>query len=444
MAALPPDTIQVKRKRGIDDAPVDFLRVDRSKRYRIISEEVGWVYQRKKVAVEKDKKGKQDAGPEVPTIVPTQEGDEKRLNRPKKTPKAPSSNASTTLEPVPALAPATGLAPGASDLSDPTVNLRKFHLSRPNSSQPSAGVTKKRGATAVFVERGPKRQKSAILTPQIVKDILDQPNTTQSSHSSLLAKDSSPNPQEPESKPVVYKRPGTKPRNKESTAESGTPAKPTVPPSMHNRAANMDELSRAMDFWTLSEINKNLDRVDHLNAKSKSSPVKSRFQPKAPNLRYHERHPTENVAQQQRAKEQAAAPAAAASTSTMDVDMIDTSDDDDYVIETYERVPAERLRDQVVPAHRVGLLVFDNEPDIADFFYGNDDESDDEFPEDEDDENAENYYAHEYPDEELEWDDEFDHNAYQYAAQNFSENEEWDERDFADEAWDASDTVKNF
>lgn len=198
-----------------------------------------------------------------------------------------------------------------------------------------------------------------------------------------------------------------------------------------------------MDTWTLGEISKNLDRVEQLNAKSKSSPAKSRFQPKAPKLRYHERHPTENVAQQQRAKDQAA-PAAAASTSAMDIDMIDTSDDDDYVIETYERVPAERLRDQAVPAHRIGLLVFDNEPDVADFFYGNDDETDDEFPEDEDDENAENYYAHEYPDEELEWSDEFDHNAYHYAAQNFSENEEWDDRDFADEAWDAGDTVKNF
>ncbi|KAK4198165.1 hypothetical protein QBC40DRAFT_95537 [Triangularia verruculosa] len=431
MAALPPDTIQVKRKRGIDDAPVDFLRVDRSKRYRIISEDVGWVYQRKQVAVEQAKKEKQDATPAIPTIVPTAEGDERRLNRPKKTPKAPSSNASTTLEPVPALAP-------TAELSDPTVNLRKFHLSRPNPAGPFAGITKKRGATAVFVERGPKRQKSAILTPQVVKDILEQSSTAQSSDT---AKASSSASQEQNTQPTVYKRPGTKPRTKAPTFESTASSKPAVPPSMHNRAGDMDELSRVMDTWTLGEISKNLDRVDQLNAKSKSSPVKSRFQPKAPKLRYHERHPTENVAQQQRAKEQAAA---AAATSTMDIDMVDTSDDDDYVIETYERVPAERLRDQVVPAHRVGLLVFDNEPDAADFFYGNDDETDDEFPEDEDDENAENYYAHEYPDEDLEWDDEFDHNAYQYAAQNFSENEEWDERDFADEAWDASDTVKNF
>ncbi|KAK0748588.1 hypothetical protein B0T21DRAFT_356855 [Apiosordaria backusii] len=441
MAALPPDTIQVKRKRGIDEAPVDFLRVDRSKRYRIISEEVGWVYQRKQVAVEQGKQEKQDTSSAIPTIVPTEEGDERRLNRPKKTPKAPSSNASTTLEPVPALASATVLAPGAADLSDPTVNLRKFHLSKPNSAQPSAGVTKKRGAPAVFVERGPKRQKSAILTPQVVKDILEQPNTPQPSDNSLPAKTSSSSSQEPDTKPVIYKRPGTKPRNKASASESTTSLKPTVPPSMHSRAADMDELSRVMDTWTLGEISKNLDRMDQLNAKSKSSPAKSPFRPKAPKLRYHERHPTEYVAQQERAKEQAAAAAAAAST--MDIDIIETSDDDDYVIETYERVPAERLRDQVVPAHRVGLLVFDNEPDIAEFFYGNEDETDDEFPEDEDDENAENYYAHEYPDEDLDWEDEFDHNAYQYAAQNFSDNEEWDERDFADEAWDASDTVKD-
>ena len=67
---------------------------------------------------------------------------------------------------------------------------------------------------------------------------------------------------------------------------------------------------------------------------------------------------------------------------------VDVADDDDYVMETYERVPASRLRDQAVPASRVGLLVFDTEPDKADFFYGEEGDSDDEFPEDDENENC--------------------------------------------------------
>ena len=49
---------------------------------------------------------------------------------------------------------------------------------------------------------------------------------------------------------------------------------------------------------------------------------------------------------------------------------------------------------------------------------------------------AENYYTHDYPDEDLDWDDEFDRNACRFATQNDSDNEEWDERDFSDEVWE--------
>ena len=52
---------------------------------------------------------------------------------------------------------------------------------------------------------------------------------------------------------------------------------------------------------------------------------------------------------------------------------------------------------------------------------------------------AENYYAADYPDEDLDWDDEFDRNAYHYTNQNASDMEEFDERDFADDVWEKFD-----
>lgn len=145
---------------------------------------------------------------------------------------------------------------------------------------------------------------------------------------------------------------------------------------------NMDELARVMDSWTLAEIAKNLDKMEERRTTSKYSPATSRFKPKAPKQRYFERHPDDHAAERAREKGSAA---------VMNVDAQDasTDDDEDYVLETYERVPAERLRDRAVPAHRVGLLVFDTEPDMVEFFYGNESDSEEEFPEDEEDENGE-------------------------------------------------------
>lgn len=189
----------------------------------------------------------------------------------------------------------------------------------------------------------------------------------------------------------------------------------------------MDELAREMEAFALTQIAANLSRIDADSAKAaarranfESSPNKSRFRPKVPAQRWAERHP-DQVPQVTDGVDAAS-------------DHGDSTDDDDYVVETYERVPASRLRDQAVPPHRVGLLVFDNEPERVDFFYGNEDESSDEFPEDEEDENgkslalsasfwstanahwpAENHYTADYPNEELDSDDEFDRNPYRYA-----------------------------
>ncbi|KAL2128009.1 hypothetical protein VTI74DRAFT_9855 [Chaetomium olivicolor] len=435
MAALPPDTIQVKRKRGTDEGPVDFLRLERSKRYRNLSGDAGWVYQRKQVATDRSNLTAGTSAPATPTIQATKEGDE---NRPLKRHHKPAQG-DTTTPAAAAAAPAASEPPALPILSHPTTErIRRFHLSRPNSPQPTAGVSKKRTAPAVFIERGAKKQRES-LKAIIQEHSVIPTETPKSLDGSQIARSSTPEAQAPASdaaqkpSPVKLKRPGARAR----TTPAGT--KPTLPPSMRDQGnTNMDELARAMDDWTLAEIAKNLDRMQEQSTKSKYSPATSRFKPKAPKQRYFERHP-EYLAEKERDK--SAQQAAARAAAVMEVDVGDSTDDEDYVMETYERVPAERLRDQAVPAHRVGLLVFDTEPDMVEFFYGNESESEEEFPEDEEDENAENYYAADYPDEDLDWDDEFDRNPYHYMNQNASDMEEFDERDFVDEVWEKSDRI---
>ncbi len=231
-------------------------------------------------------------------------------------------------------------------------------------------MSKKRSVPALFIERGAKKHRESL------KAVIKERNATPTVDSLSTSEDEPAVTEKPA--PVRLKRPGMR----SCTAPN---FKPTLPPSMRDRDnTNMDDLARAMDSWTLDEITKNLDIVEGQRAKSKSSPAKSRFKPKAPALRYHERHPESLAPKEQKtAKEQATAP-----ETVMDVDVADTTDEEDYVLEIYERVPAERLQDQAVPEHRVGLLVFDTEPEMAEFFYGNESDSEDEFPEDDEDENG--------------------------------------------------------
>jgi len=197
--------------------------------------------------------------------------------------------------------------------------------------------------------------------------------------------------------------------------------------------SDVNELARVMDSWTLDEITKNINKMEEQSARSKSSPAKSRFKPKPPKQRYFERHPESVASKQQQ-------PPAGATSMDVDVRVAgDSTDEEDYVLETYERVPAQRLRERAVPPHLIGVLMFDTEPDMVDFFYGKEGDSEDEFPEDEDDENAENYYAADYPEEDLDWDDEFNRNPYSYTNLNDSDREEYDELDYEDDGFEKAD-----
>ncbi|KAK3296010.1 uncharacterized protein B0H64DRAFT_397106 [Chaetomium fimeti] len=429
MAGLPPDIIQVKRKRGKDDDPVDFLRLEETKRSR--SSDGGWVYQRKPADVARaSHAAAEPPSPKIPVIQPTRDGDgERPVRHPRKRTRAPARDD----------AAATGAAPDTPNVPEqpaPTASshsstdrIRRFHMARSNSPQPTAGVSKRRAVPAVFVERGAKKQRETLKAKIQEHNVTPAESPTPVDGSPPLGPSLPANENRAPS-PVKYKRPGH--RACTSTSDN----KPTLPPSMREREkSDVNELARVMDSWTLDEITKNLNKMEEQSTKSKSSPAKSRFRPKPPKKRYFERHPESLAPKQQQ-------PPVDATSMDVDVRVVgDSTDEEDYVLETYERVPAQRLQERAVPPHMVGVLMFDTEPDMVDFFYGNEDDSDEEFPEDDEDENAENYYAADYPEEDLDWDDEFGRNPYSYTNTNDSDREEFDERDYDDDGFENGDQV---
>ncbi|KAM7197729.1 hypothetical protein V8F33_005453 [Rhypophila sp. PSN 637] len=412
MASLPPDTIKVKRKRGVEEGPVDFLRVDGHKRHRSVSGQAVWVYQRKQPSSDLYKN---DRAPGLPVIRATEEGDE---NRPVKALRQKVSRASTTTEAgVNESKPTNEPASGVAETPSPE-QMRRFHLSIPDSLRLPGVASKKRGAPAVFVERTPKKLKNlqGASTPSPVDTPVDRAQSPEPA-----ASQDEPDDGPVRKEPVKNKRPGMRARTTKHTQE--------LPKSLVERHAGVDQikLARDMDAFALSQIKQTIARMEKEDAKTEAR--RNKYKPKAPVKRYAERHPEEHAAELERAK------AAAHNADVMDTTLDDTSDDD-YVTETYERVPASRLRDGAVPASRVGLLVFDTEQVMDEFFYGEEGDSDDEFPEDEDDENAENHYTADYPDEDMPWDDAFDRNPYRYLNHNAEDRElglEIDEEDDEDD-----------
>lgn len=164
-----------------------------------------------------------------------------------------------------------------------------------------------------------------------------------------------------------------------------TPMRREIPESLQKeQGSDMDELTRSMNEFVMQQIGENLARIEERDRKdaaaaarkasSTTSPQPSKFKPKAPVKRYAERHPEVAATQEDMAP-------------TMpSTEGYESLSDDEYVIETYVRVAAGSLSKEIDP-EKVGLLVFDNEPDV-DLFFGEEGDSDDEWPEDDEDENG--------------------------------------------------------
>jgi len=140
-------------------------------------------------------------------------------------------------------------------------------------------------------------------------------------------------------------------------------------------------------------------------AKSRPPTTPLKFQPKVPALRYKDRHPDK-----------------AAALAERDPDAMDL---DDYVIDTYVREIVQPDADGKIPEPQgtIGIIVLNEEDEE---FWNGEDDSDREFASDDEDENAEEYYANDYPEDEMSSDDEFSRDLYKRNYRKGSDDEEYD------------------
>ena len=176
-----------------------------------------------------------------------------------------------------------------------------------------------------------------------------------------------------------------------------------------------------MQAYTLQEIGHSIVEADATQpgGSPATRPIQkpSRFVPKVPKLRYHERHPEQFTDQENDMEGEEL------------LDDMDMDDDSEYIIDTYIRMPAEDV--DVNSSAEFGFLVLDGQSDI-DEFYSGEPESEEDEDYDEEDENgkfytcihqnmktdwhpAENHYTADYPDDDVDSDDEYDRNPYQYT-----------------------------
>ncbi|KAI1302629.1 hypothetical protein F5Y03DRAFT_385420 [Xylaria venustula] len=422
--SIPPQLIRIKRK-ATEEAPVSYLRVQETKRHRSNV----FVYQR-----QNEEATFAESIPPLnqrPVIhispharrAPAFHSTTKQNNAPGNDTSATGdtlihNNNHVTSKTATTRATATASANTDTSTFDSTSGPRRFHMSRkdmllaasPSPGRSHGGVSKKRPATAMFVERKIKRVSSRVLGKHRGtnnNDTATVPPLAPGPTADIMELD------KPE--PKKFKKPGVA---RLAAKDNMVKDKPELPKSMTDRwNVDMQQLTADMEAYAMQQIGLNLQKAEEERREQERSintPSKLKFKPKAPAKRYAERHPEE-------------------AGQSVDKEMVDAdvensdSDDGDYVIETYVRVPASSMGSHVSP-QSVGLLVFDEEPDIE-FFYGEDDESEDEWAEDEEDENAENYYAADYPDEEVASDDEFNMNPYAFRTGNASDLEEYDIED---------------
>lgn len=165
----------------------------------------------------------------------------------------------------------------------------------------------------------------------------------------------------------------------------------------------------------LEALSAQVDREDNLLI---PLPSPSKHKPKAPAKRFAQRHPEK-------------AAALAAHDNSHGDDAMDI-DGEEYVYDTYIREVVLPDADGKIPEPTGTVGVLEIKDDEEDWWNATD-ESDKEFDTDDDDENAEDYYANDYPEDELDEDDEYDRNLYQKKYRHGSDDEEYnlDESDDA-------------
>lgn len=231
--------------------------------------------------------------------------------------------------------------------------IRRFHMSRLAASANTSMQAGKKRSAHIFVERCVRKtpKTSARATPSL-----------------------------PEEPPRTQKKPGASARTAPRTA--GTPAKPTedlpptqrLPPALVNPwGVKEDELAAQMQAYTLEEIGRSIaeSTPEPPPADRLYKAAQGRYKPKKPVQRYHERNPGTELP----------GPAMVAEDEE-DVCM----DEDEYIIDTYVRMPVGELEDQ--GQRKFGLLVLESQPDIDEFYREEEDSDTEEEYEGDEDENG--------------------------------------------------------
>ncbi|KAL1882747.1 hypothetical protein VTK73DRAFT_872 [Phialemonium thermophilum] len=421
--SLPPETITIKRKIGSEHAPpVNFLRVQEPKRQR----SGNWLYQRKEAVLQSPEYAlgvqQQDTRPVIHTSRPVGKNGN-FISTTDKTALARQGLAERSIA-TPSAETAKVALPSGTPAEPRRFYMTKSRANILSTSTPGGHVVgrKSRHAT-LFVERSPKRKRTSAATQENQREDTTR-RVIQATHTTPAVSIDDADEDMEDVEPRRLKRPGATARTRqpEGSSEAASKPQPQLPPSLLNRrdASDMDQLAREMDDYTLQQIGYNLARLNDDNKKSEqaakvvSSPASKKYRPKAPTQRYAERHP-EQVPKL---------------TEPEDISMSESdSDEGDYVIETFIRIPAGNLAASA-PPEQFGLLVFDTEPDIE-FFYGAESDSDEEKLEDDEDSNAEDYYRADYPDDEVDSDDEYDRDPYIFRTRNASDLEEYDQEEEA-------------
>ncbi|KAH8175827.1 transcription factor iwr1 domain-containing protein [Sarocladium implicatum] len=389
--SVPPHILKIKRKRD-DDAPVTFLQFDDgAKRHRSDS---NWIYRRR------------DALPHSPTVG--------------------SSRDARPVIHVAGDAPNPHKKPSHASAVN-AQNPRRFHISRSmlknegdlDPNRPRISKRARKGP-AIFVERTRKK-----ITPKSPMDRRVISSTAVIPTQSQTSSAQSSKPEEGQTTKNL-KKPGTTSRVR---ADKNGPARTPLPPTMRRpHEEEMSKIADSMNEWMINEIGANLHSIEQERQQSQST---SPFRPKAPAQRFRDRHPGEALP--------SAASQVDVNDGAMDVDNTvedEASDEEgDWVYEEYVRVPYDgNVQKDLIPSD-VGVLVLDGEEASA-LFYGPENDSDDDFVEDDEDENAENHYTADYPEDEVDSEDEFGRQAYLYRTRNASDDEEFD-----NEGYESSDEM---
>ncbi|KAJ6784423.1 hypothetical protein PWT90_07060 [Aphanocladium album] len=406
--SLPPNVIRVKRKR-VEESPVTFLHIDEgTKRHR--SDSAHWVYQRRGSTAQQQQPKASALGGDAKRPLPTVDDDAAKRDGPTQEKQDVERLTLSALEPR-------------------RFRVSKAMLAAAAANPAAAGSVSKRdryGTPTLFVERSRRKK----LAPKPRRSML-----------ALQAVEGEANGAAKDVEAKDLKRPGVAKRSREAAKaaeddHAPTPPRVTVtsaanplPPSLTDRAAeDMSKITADMNEWVMREMGANLQSMEEERKRAAAAAAKtpaspSRFKPKAPAKRYHERHPD------------VPAPGAAMDTEG-DTNMTDASeeedgDDDDWVIEEYIRIPANSVAMDVSPSD-VGFLVLDGEEESL-LFFGPQKDEDEDWDEDEEDENAENHYTADYPEDEVDSEDEFNRNAYYFRNKNASDDEEYDQDEFDDD-----------